>query len=488
MCMAATVFAGLGKVAWNHWMLRKYEAIAEAKKAHLREMRESRRVIQLQGEGIPFGIRAIEAGIEVEGVHISRPATPSIKHFRNMSNASISSNGTKPGPIQTTAAGRPTSEVVAPSIEQPDATDASSRQHDRSSSTPGPPRLFIPQAVHGAQSAVRPAPGDRSSYQSLSSSNGVGPRYIPRNASHLRFSSQGIVADLETLDRLEGQKEADPQAAENGGPYASPKLGIQIPSASLSIFDPKKISPTSASARRSAQLQQYPRPVRGKKYERSSASSSESASSKDSIPPSQPPRVQFDPSCHENQAEARPPAEGKQELDSLHSHRLSHAAEVGQLLPRARRAANGDRTNAKSSAIAPPKSGDGLVPPAIAPTDNPFATPGVSPVEETAGSKVHPLRNLGEDNSNSSQGRLAKQHGSDASQPLSNPYIPVIRKVNSGFEILAPGTFGIPDIKANGISPSGMDQDLEASERGQRKPRFVEKLRRGRISSFTESI
>jgi hypothetical protein len=61
----------------------------------------------------------------------------------------------------------------------------------------------------------------------------------------------------------------------------------------------------------------------------------------------------------------------------------------------------------------------------------------------------------------------------------------VIRKVNSGFEILPPGTFGIPDTKANGVRQPDMDQDPEG---GQRKPRFVEKLRRGKISSFTESL
>ncbi|KAI9862560.1 MAG: hypothetical protein M1813_004412 [Trichoglossum hirsutum] len=490
MCMvlavaiAVTVFAGLGKVAWNHWTLRKYEAIAEAKRAHLREMRESRRIIQLQGEGIPFGIRAIEAGIEVEGVHISRPASPTIRHLRNVSNGSISSNGTKSGSIQTTTVGRSAGEAIAPNIEQEDASDADSRQQRRSLSASGSHHPLMPQAIHGIQPAARAAPGGLSSYQSPSSSNGIGPRYIPRNSSHLRFSDQGLAADLETLDRLEGQKETDSRAVENKRPQGSPKLGIRIPSASLSLFDYKKTSPTSMNIRRPAQV---------KKRGRSSASSSESASSKASIPSNQPPQVQFqssDSSNHEeNPIEARPLEEGKQEhLDSLHSHRLSHAAEVGQLLPRTRRAANGDRTSAKPSTNGQPKSGDELLPPAMIPTDNPFTTPGVSPVEETAGSKIHPIRSSGEENYDSHQERPAKQLRSDTLQSPSNSYIPVIRKVNSGFEILAPGTFGIPNIKADGIKRSDMDQDLEAGERGQRKPRFVEKLRKGRISNFTESL
>ncbi|KAI9851457.1 MAG: hypothetical protein M1838_003646 [Thelocarpon superellum] len=71
-----TFMAGFAKLAWNHWRLRKYTAIAEARKTHLLEMRRSRDVIQLKGEDVPFGVRAIESGIEVEGVWISRPNSP----------------------------------------------------------------------------------------------------------------------------------------------------------------------------------------------------------------------------------------------------------------------------------------------------------------------------------------------------------------------------------------------------------------------------
>ncbi|KAH0562112.1 hypothetical protein GP486_003188 [Trichoglossum hirsutum] len=484
MCMAVTVFAGLGKVAWNHWTLRKYEAIAEAKRAHLREMRESRRIIQLQGEGIPFGIRAIEAGIEVEGVHISRPASPTIRHLRDVSSGSVSSNGTRPGSFQMIAAGRPASEAIVSNVEQADVLDAGSRQRDRSSSAPGSPHIFTSQAVHSTQPAVRAAPGGPLPYQSPLPSNGIDPRYVPRNSSHLRFSDHSLAADLETLDRLEGTKGTDPQAVENNKPHVSPKLGIRIPSASLTVFEQKKASPTSMNASR---------PAQAKKHGRNSAASLESAFSRTSMPPNQPPQVQFRPSDSSNReetpTEARPLEEGKQEhLDSLHSHRLSHAAEVGQLLPRTRRAANGDRTSAKISTNAPPKSGDEISPPAMATTDNLFTTPSVSLIEETTGSKVHPIRISVEENHDPNQDRLAKKHGLDMPQLPPHSYIPVIRKVNSGFEILAPGTFGIPDIKLDSIRRSDIDQDLEAGERGQRKPRFVEKLRKGRISNFTESL
>ncbi|KAI9775983.1 MAG: hypothetical protein M1839_000682 [Geoglossum umbratile] len=484
VAIALTVFAGLGKVAWNHWTLRRYEAIAEAKKAHLREMRESRRIIQLQGEGIPFGIRAIEAGIEVEGVHISRPATPTIRHFRNVSNGSISSNGTKLSPGQTPALGRPTGEAAAPNTEQVDASDADSRHQERNSSTAGGRHLFMPQPVYGPQSVVRGAPGDQQSHQSPSSTNGTGPRYVPRNSSHLRFSDQGPIADVDTLDRLEGQKAVGSRAVENVKPNTSPKLGIRIPSANLSLFEPKEASPTLANKHQPTQLHQSSESAQGKKCERNSASSG-SSSDRNSMPPNRSSRVQFQSLAPPNRDET-PSVEGKREhLDSLQSHRLSHAAEVGQLLPRARRAANGDRTGAKPSASASAKPGDELLPSA----DNPFATPGTSPVEDAKGSRIHPVRNLGEGSYDSGKGRLTKQYGPGSIQPPSSSHVPVIRKVNSGFEILAPGTFGMPDVKGTGIRHSDIDLDLETGERGQQhRSKFVEKLRRGRISNFTESL
>lgn len=57
--------------------LRKYKSLDEKEKTHLENMRSSRNVINLsKKDEIPFGIRALEAGIEVEGVVVSRPVTP----------------------------------------------------------------------------------------------------------------------------------------------------------------------------------------------------------------------------------------------------------------------------------------------------------------------------------------------------------------------------------------------------------------------------
>ncbi|KAI9682626.1 MAG: hypothetical protein M1822_006924 [Bathelium mastoideum] len=67
---------GAFKLAYSHWRIRKYSRVAAGKReglpAPLIPLRNTR-----DGEiEIPFGIRAIEQGIEVEGVYISRPNTP----------------------------------------------------------------------------------------------------------------------------------------------------------------------------------------------------------------------------------------------------------------------------------------------------------------------------------------------------------------------------------------------------------------------------
>ena len=75
-----TVFLGCMKLVYTHWRLRKYSAVAErerqeqAMQKRKAQRRPSSRI--KSADDVPFGIRAIESGIEVEGVWISRGNTP----------------------------------------------------------------------------------------------------------------------------------------------------------------------------------------------------------------------------------------------------------------------------------------------------------------------------------------------------------------------------------------------------------------------------
>ena len=75
-----TIFLGALKLWYDRSRIRKYSKVDKGKEAATPEMLEAQPVQQVQAEemkdDIPFGVRAIESGIEVDGVWISRSNTP----------------------------------------------------------------------------------------------------------------------------------------------------------------------------------------------------------------------------------------------------------------------------------------------------------------------------------------------------------------------------------------------------------------------------
>ncbi|KAK4162075.1 hypothetical protein QBC43DRAFT_356835 [Cladorrhinum sp. PSN259] len=69
------VFAlGLFKLWHNNRLMHKQEILDEEKRSHLEQMRRTGLPIKRASE-IPFGVRAIQKGVEVDGIWISRPAS-----------------------------------------------------------------------------------------------------------------------------------------------------------------------------------------------------------------------------------------------------------------------------------------------------------------------------------------------------------------------------------------------------------------------------
>jgi hypothetical protein len=58
--------------------MRKQELLDEEKRSRLTEMRKTGVSVK-RGAEIPFGVRAIQGGVEVDGIWISRPATPNVE-------------------------------------------------------------------------------------------------------------------------------------------------------------------------------------------------------------------------------------------------------------------------------------------------------------------------------------------------------------------------------------------------------------------------
>ncbi|KAK1638317.1 hypothetical protein BDP81DRAFT_448374 [Colletotrichum phormii] len=76
-CAIGVVFIiGFVKLWWSNRYMAKLEIIDAEKRAHASEMESSGLPPPRKQSEIPFGVRAIQSGIEVDGIWISRPNTP----------------------------------------------------------------------------------------------------------------------------------------------------------------------------------------------------------------------------------------------------------------------------------------------------------------------------------------------------------------------------------------------------------------------------
>jgi hypothetical protein len=209
-------------------------------------------------------------------------------------------------------------------------------------------------------------------------------------------------------------------------------------------------------------------------------------------------------------------ADPRWDLDLLQSHRLSHVAETGQLTPRVRRLGNsGDWAGQTENMRSPPEVStangvDYFVP--RQKTPSPPLRPSASPMEEAT---IPSASKLNQD------GHAA--HRTRQAMPLLETYAPeaqrtyepeaykprgpqdsyedqfapqepissqrenqILRKVNSGFEILRPGTFAQP--------PSPEEQTTEQNFGEKRQSKRLQKRRKSssgsqtRTSHFTEQV
>ncbi|KAL9078896.1 MAG: hypothetical protein Q9157_002191 [Trypethelium eluteriae] len=74
--IVTSLFLGSLKLAYFHWRIRKYSRLATEKRNPAPDPPINPQSRRDNEAGIPFGIRAIEQGVEVEGVYISRPNSP----------------------------------------------------------------------------------------------------------------------------------------------------------------------------------------------------------------------------------------------------------------------------------------------------------------------------------------------------------------------------------------------------------------------------
>lgn len=317
--MVLTLLGGCCKLIYDKLRMKKYIEEAEARKFHLETVRENRNVIQLKTDDIPFGIKALEAGLEVEGIVISRPNTPA-RYTQSQitlvaSDASSTKSRGQGPPSPRFAQGRgSTSSSPAPSVrpmiyqpspymQLPFTSPLGGTSVRSSASSLGPtPPITRPPSTEKVTQARSPA-----------SDTFVGQE-IPWQQSG---KSTTTLSDVDTLAKLEGRYSGpiyDHRKSVRRGSSRTPSPPESNLSKSLPSVDENEVSEESSRESDSSLDQSLPNP----RYSRPGLLTTHSS-------PSLPSQIY------------RPLPESAQgDLSLLHTHRLSHAAEVGQLLPRRR--------------------------------------------------------------------------------------------------------------------------------------------------------
>ncbi|KAL6717945.1 hypothetical protein ACLMJK_004030 [Lecanora helva] len=416
------VLLGCLKLAYNHWRLRRYTKIDAAKAAIKQEMQYSQSVRQRRADRVPFGVRAIESGIEVDGVWISRSNTPvsSLPGSPALSGTTFKQTA----PRLDESLGRASIgsdmtriEISGPSQEHINTGEASASSSSRPSPFGHPTRKHQPPPTSDHQARGRPT-------------------YQPRRSSGLRYSDSLNTEDPEslsvsTMDDLV-QREGSGTESEGVRPSTSA-------SASSSVSRNEDTRPTTPKPGTEPQ-------THGLLY----------------------PSYQNPPNGHRviSHGITGSNMNNKVQVSSLNEQSRVEASRLGAEVANVHTYEYG----AGSNNIYTPSHQ----------IDNPFATPLRTPIDE------HGTMMMDNDIADQhaklmDNSEIDYHHGHK--QPL-QPFeghrqlrrSQVIRKINSGFEILRPGT-----LKSSGQDNEGIE--LANSNQGDGKRESKKLQKRGRASS-----
>lgn len=421
--IVVTIIIGLIKLQFDKYRIKKYTTVEKGKQVQTPEMLEAQTIREEveTKEDVPFGIRAIESGIEVDGVWISRSNTPVGSSRTSLSDLKLprSHNSSQ---LQ---------------LEHPQTFPASSRASSNAASS-------FDMAV-GAERV------------STADSRGPSPNRGRPPVSMNRYSLN-VSRTLQTLE---------------GAPHSGP---------SSSRREPIGDQPSSGSSR-----------------ETSGRSSRRTSDESDYLErPYEPAYI------NPKHPAVYMPVDPRTDLDLLQSHRMSHVAETGQLTPRARfRPGN----SGEWASVADNLKGNGVdyfVPRQKTPSPPP--APAAAPAQ--AHSAVSPLESPGSSQSKQAVPLLESYAARpfylpDVYQPkgpqhqFSYDEMPiqvktqqaeqrdandqVLRKVNSGFEILKPGTLPSPEEEfpappSADRRKSKLQKKRRASSSASRKSHFIEQV------------
>ncbi|KAI0997662.1 hypothetical protein K3495_g10526 [Podosphaera aphanis] len=175
LAISCVFVLGWIKVVWRFRTNKKREIFDEEKRLRIQHLKKNGLIADSQvKQEIPFGVRAIQSGIQVDGIWISNPNTPvpselTLASFPGESSDDSAKNSHKlPGETVVQAKSKPKPRV-RPIVRQ---EGMANRRH---------PEIL----------------------QEISEGHATRPSYKPRRSSQLRFSDHGDY-DEETLNQLQG--------------------------------------------------------------------------------------------------------------------------------------------------------------------------------------------------------------------------------------------------------------------------------------------
>lgn len=319
----------VSKLLHGNKKVKRHTLMAEAQRTHLENVRTSRHVIELKGDDVPFGVKALESGIEVEGIVISRPATPDSRRSQHTlvgsdndsqlrAQASPGGGGSQPRHSSRYLVHQPSPYIALPA---PALHGYSGMSSLRSSAT----SIVSVPSGSGSNDAQAAVAGARSLSDPLLQTQGCAPVLVsppPQSGPSTPRSYGEHGVDPQTLARLEGRHLS----------VATPNGGHRGKRSSSGPSRPQSRTPTPPDGHRP------PSALPSVNEDSAGESSRESDSSVESDGMERPRRPGLVAAHPIPAAPSSPAAHCRYapdgDLSLLHIHRLSHAAEVGQLLPR----------------------------------------------------------------------------------------------------------------------------------------------------------
>lgn len=452
--------------------VRKYTALEEARVELGEELGQMDSVTPENAQESPFGIRALEAGIEIEGVWISKSNTPassipSTPRASAVVESSSSQNNIHPD-LPSDTNGVPFITMPPPVLGQTGLFRPKPTNYSRpSSSYLEPPRLLVDRRARTGSPTPEGGFRGRNRYRPRTHSN-VGYS-DPQNFGNDRNIIQAGGRDYRSNRKDEG-KRYDEGAFKASTPAAIELANSNIASGEYDSHHNPEIRVHSPGNER--QL---------------IASPPANTSQPQSLHPSQHPVSVTPPDA------GKSVMDGRTSLDALAAHRLSHVAETGQLGPRTRRTQTSDeltpstpassltryrRSSGKRSRPSYPGEDENSIelqardPPARSSFEVPLINKSSDLTSEEARATSMPLmsdvdsiyfngaqealqymektehlmrsQERGLTNTAAESDAMTRVEHADGDIVQSESKQDVLRTVNSGFEILHPGTFDQP--------------------------------------------